>query len=143
MTDYIQPSHCVSNSLHQTARAITKVYSEEMRPSGILRSQFSILGYLSYFGVIQLTELADSLYMDRTTLSRNLKPLEKRGLVRVTKSSTDARARDVSLTAEGKAQFREATKYWRKAQKRIITTFGEKNWSALESTLLSLRNQVS
>lgn len=143
MSDYLSPIHCVSNNLHQTARAITKIYSEEMRPSGILRSQYSILGYLTRLGTIQLTELADSLYMDRTTLSRNLKPLEKRGLVSINKSPTDARAREVRLTAEGKAQFREATKYWRKAQKKIVTAFGEKNWADLESTLLRLRRQIS
>jgi len=114
-----------------------------MQPTGILRSQFAILGYLSKLGVVQLTELADKLYMDRTTLSRNIKPLEKRGLVHINISPTDARAREVSLSTEGRKQFREATKLWRKAQKRVVQTFGEENWASLEATLSSLRNQVS
>ncbi len=143
MSDYLSPGHCVSNSLHQTARAVTRIYREEMQPTGILRSQFAILGYLSKLGVVQLTELADKLYMDRTTLSRNIKPLEKRGLVHINTSPTDARAREVSLSTEGRKQFREATKLWRKAQKRVVQTFGEENWASLEATLSSLRNQVS
>ena len=142
MTDFLQPVHCVSNNLHQTARAISRIYGEEMRPSGIQRSQFSILGYLNKLGVIQLTELADMLYMERTTLSRNLKPLVKRGLVQINKSPADARARDISLTKEGKATFREAIKLWRKAQKRILASFGEDNWKALETSLQNLRNHI-
>ena len=143
MKDYLKPVHCVSNNLHQTARAITKIYNEEMRPSGILRSQYSVLGFALHFGVVQLTELADSLHMDRTTLTRNLKPLEKRGLIQINKSPIDARAREVSLTTEGKRQFREASKYWRKAQKKVVSTFGEDNWASLEATLLDLRNKFS
>lgn len=143
MNDYLNPGHCVCNSLHQTARAVSRIYSEEMRPSGILRSQYSILAYLSKLGVVQLTELADKLYMDRTTLSRNLKPLEKRGLVHNNKSPTDARARELSLTTEGKTQLLEATKLWRKAQKRVVQAFGKENWASLEATLSNLRNQVS
>ena len=143
MTDYLQPAHCVSNSLHQTARAITRIYREEMRGSGIQRSQFAILGYLSKLGVVQLTELADHLYMERTTLTRNLKPLEKRGLVAINKSPTDARAKEISLTTEGKAKFRSTTRLWRKAQKRVLATIGEEHWAALESSLQNLRAHVS
>jgi len=142
MTDYLQPVHCVSNNLHQTARAISRIYGEEMRSSGIQRSQFAILGYLNKLGVVQLTELADMLFMERTTLSRNLKPLVKNGLVQINKSPADARARDISLTKEGKTRFREATKLWRKAQKRILASFGEDNWRALEVSLQNLRNHI-
>ncbi len=143
MSDYLSPSHCVNSSLHQTARAISRIYSEEMRPCGIKRSQFSILGNLLRLNVVTLTELADTLYMDRTTLSRNIKPLEKRGLVHINTSPTDARAREITLTTEGKAQFQEAIKFWRKAQKRVVSAFGEDNWAELESRLQKLRNQIS
>ena len=141
MADFLNPGHCVSNNLHQTARAVSRIYAEEMRPSGVKRSQFAILGYLFRLGKVQLTELADELYMERTTLTRNLKPLEKQGLVIIEKSSSDARAREVSLTDDGKTRFREATKLWRKAQKRVLAKFGQDNWTALESSLTTLRNQ--
>ena len=143
MVDLLSPAHCVCNNLHQTTRAVSRIYAEEMRPTGIKRSQFSILAYLQILGVIQLTELADLMIMDRTTLSRNLKPLEKKGLVFINKSPNDARARQLSLSKEGKAKFRESMKYWTRAQKKVLKMFGKKNWQELESTLHRLRKQVS
>tara|TARA_R110002072_G_scaffold1598_3_gene13559 strand:+ start:16199 stop:16624 length:426 start_codon:yes stop_codon:yes gene_type:complete len=139
MDEFLTPKHCVSNHLHQTARAVNRVYSEEMRPIGLKRSQYSILGYLQKLGVAQLTELADLLFMDRTTLSRNLKPLQKQGLITVTPSELDRRAKELRLTDEGKALFKDATKYWRRAQKRILDAFGAENWSKLEASLKTLR----
>ena len=139
MDEFLTPKHCVSNHLHQTARAVNRVYSEEMRPIGLKRSQYSILGYLQKLGVAQLTELADLLFMDRTTLSRNLKPLQKQGLITVTPSALDRRAKELRLTDEGKALFKDATKYWRRAQKRILDAFGAENWSKLEASLKTLR----
>jgi DNA-binding MarR family transcriptional regulator len=139
MNEYLKPQHCVSNHLHQTARAVNRVYSEELRPLGLTRSQFSILGYLNKLGNAQLTELADLLFMDRTTLSRNLKPLQKQGLVSVSPNELDRRAKELNLTDEGKALFKEATKHWRRAQKRILDTFGSENWAKLETSLERLR----
>jgi DNA-binding MarR family transcriptional regulator len=118
---------------------VNRVYSEELRPLGLTRSQFSILGYLNKLGNAQLTELADLLFMDRTTLSRNLKPLQKQGLVSVSPNELDRRAKELNLTDEGKALFKEATKHWRRAQKRILDTFGSENWAKLETSLERLR----
>lgn len=75
--------------------------------------------------------------MDRTTLSRNLKPLQKQGLVSVTPSESDRRVKQLKLTNEGKAVFKEATKYWRRAQKRILDTFGSENWASLRNSELA------
>jgi len=143
MADLLTPRYCVANNLHRTTRAVTRIYSEEMRPCGIKRSQFAILAHLEHLGVAQLTELANLMIMDRTTLSRNLKPLEKQGLVYINKSPTDARARELSLSKAGKAKFTEALKLWERAQKRVLSVYGEDNWSLLESTLLTLRKQVT
>jgi len=142
MEDLLNPIHCVSNNLHQTARAVTRIYSEEMRPSGIKRSQFAILGYLGRIGTSKISDLANVLYMERTTLTRNLKPLEKAGFVTIRTSDSDARSREVSLTREGKAKFADARKLWRKAQKRVLATLGAQQWSALESDLLDLRQKI-
>lgn len=139
MTEFIDPTHCVSNNLHQTARAVTRIYGEELRPTGIKRSQFSILGYLFRFGELRLTELADILFMDRTTLTRNLKPLQKQGLIEIKTDPADRRAKLLSITTEGRTRFKEALGYWRKAQKRVLETFGLDEWRDLESTLKKLR----
>lgn len=139
MTEFIDPTHCVSNNLHQTARAVTRIYGEELRPSGIKRSQFSILGYLYRFGELRLTELAEILFMERTTLTRNLKPLEKQGLIEVKPDPQDRRAKLLSITPEGQKRFKEALVLWRKAQKRVLETFGLEEWQTLEATLKKLR----
>ena len=93
----LNPQHCVANNLHKTARAVSRIYGEEMRPTGLARSQFAILGTLEQVGPLALSELAGRLCMDRTTLTRNLKPLEKASLVRVRGSATDRRVKLVSI----------------------------------------------
>ena len=143
MVDFTNPRYCVSNNLHRTTRAISRIYAEEMKASGIKRSQFAILAHLEQLGVVQLTELADIMIMDRTTLSRNLKPLQNSGFVHINVSPTDARARELSLSKEGKAKFREAYKLWKKAQRRVLALFGEDNWLSLEANLVELRHSVT
>jgi len=143
VSDQLSPIHCVSSNLHQAARAVTRVYAKEMRSCGLTRSQFGILAYLTGLGTVTHRELADRLFMERTTLTRNLKPLEKQGLVKVKTSDSDARAREISLTELGGEQFQEARKLWQKAQRKLLNTFGEKNWRELESSLHTLRDLVS
>ena len=140
MDELLQPKHCVSNQLHQTARAVNRVYCEELRAVDLNRAQFSILAYLETLKRSQLTELAGLLFMDRTTLSRNLKPLEARGLIQVSPDPDDRRARQVELTEEGRQLFLAAVELWRNAQKRILDSFGSDNWLQLESDLAVLRN---
>lgn len=138
-----EPNHCVSNNLSQTARVISRIYTEEMKPSGINRAQFSILQYIKFLEGIQLSQLADKLFMDRTTLTRNLKPLQRDGLIDISKSKTDARARDLSLTKEGKLVLAEATKLWEKAQLRIVAAYGESQWQTMETSLRDLRAKAA
>lgn len=138
----LDPSRCVSNNLYKTARAVSRIYAEEMRPAGLARSQFAVLGHLEHEGPLALSDLARRLYMDRTTLTRNLKPLEQSGLVSRSASPDDARIRLVAITAAGRRKLDEARGYWRKAQARLLAAFGEDAWRELESTLRDLRRLV-
>ena len=138
----LDPSHCVSNNLHKTARAVSRVYAEEMRPAGLARSQFAILEHLARGGALAVSELADGLYMERTTLTRNLKPLEHAGFVARKPSDTDARIRLVEITGEGRSRLTLARRHWRNAQARLLKLFGEDEWRALEATLRGLRRLV-
>jgi DNA-binding MarR family transcriptional regulator len=138
----LEPTHCVSNNLHKTARAVSRVYAEEMRPAGLARSQFAILEHLARGGALAVSELADCLYMERTTLTRNLKPLEQAGLVARKSSTADARVRLVEITAEGRSRLIDARRYWRKAQARLLKLFGADEWRTLEATLRGLRRLV-
>ncbi len=137
--ELLNPGHCVGLNLYKTARAVSRVYAEEMRPAGLARSQFAILGTLERLGPVALSTLAEHLYMDRTTLTRNLKPLEKTGLAVRERSETDARVTLVSITEAGRSRFREARRYWRQAQRKMLDLLGEDEWRALESKLVAVR----
>jgi DNA-binding MarR family transcriptional regulator len=138
----LDPAHCVSNNLHKTARAVSRVYAETMRPAGLARSQFVILGHLAHESPLALSTLARRLYMERTTLTRNLKPLEQAGLVARTASADDARVKLLSVTAKGRRKLTEARGYWRQAQSLMLERFGEDAWRELEGTLRDLRRLV-
>lgn len=138
----LDPSHCVSNNLHQTARAVSRVYAEEMRPAGLARSQFAMLGHLDHGGPMPLTELARRLYMERTTVTRNLRPLLSAGLVSQSVSPEDARVKLVAITRAGRGRLQEARRYWQKAQARVLEVLGEDAWRDLEARLRDLRRKV-
>lgn len=137
--ELLRPGHCVGLNLYKTARAVSRVYAEEMRPAGLARSQFAILATLDRSGPVALSTLAEGLYMDRTTLTRNLKPLEKAGLASRRRSDSDARVALVEITEAGRHRFREARGYWRQAQRRMLELLGEDEWRALESKLIAVR----
>ncbi len=138
----LDPAHCVSGNLHKTARAVSRIYAEEMRPSGLARSQFAILGHLEHGGPMALSVLAERLYMERTTVTRNLRPLRSSGLVACDPSPHDARVKLVSITRDGRRKLKEARGYWRDAQTRVLERFGEEAWLALEGSLRDLRRSV-
>jgi DNA-binding MarR family transcriptional regulator len=140
--DLLEPAHCVSNNLQKTARAISRLYAEEMRPSGLTRAQFPMLGYLESSGPLPMSDLAARLYMDRTTLTRNLKPLEDARLVERPASEGDARVRLVAITPLGRRKLKEARRYWRRAQAKVLKLYGADSWLALEAQLRALRRLV-
>ncbi len=140
MEDWLDPRHCVANNLHQTARAVSRVFSEEMRESGLKRSQFAILMRLDSRGSQRLSTLAEDLWLDRTTMTRNLQPLEQEALVVIRPSDEDRRVREVEITATGRKRCKEALKMWRRAQKRMVSAYGAERWSALETALRELRH---
>ena len=142
MTDIealLSPRHCVSNNLQKTARAVSRLYAEEMRPAGLTRAQFPILSMLGTLGALPVSTLADRLYMERTTLTRHLKPLEDAALVDRPRSPDDARIRLISITDAGRQKLEEARALWTHAQTRMIERFGADEWQALEDTLRTLR----
>lgn len=140
--DLLDPGHCVSNNLQKTARAVSRLYAEEMRPSGLTRAQFPMLGFLEAAGPLPMSDLAERIYMERTTLTRNLKLLEDAGLVERPAAPADARVKLVAITPLGRRKLREARRYWRKAQARVLKLFGAEEWLTLEASLRTLRRLV-
>ncbi|MBL3529594.1 MAG: winged helix-turn-helix transcriptional regulator [gamma proteobacterium endosymbiont of Lamellibrachia anaximandri] len=115
---------CAVFNLRKASRAVTKFYEEIMKPSGILPTQFTLLVVTRAFGPITISSMAELLVMDRTTLTRNLKPLEREGLLLVVPGKNDKRSREVSLTNKGLEHLEEALPLWQEAQSRIEQALG-------------------
>ncbi len=119
---------CTCANLRKAARAVTQVYDQALRPTGLKVTQFTVLATLSNRGDLPLSRLAEALVMDRTTLTRNLKPLVGKGLVRIDQDQ-DLRVRRISLTESGKNCFGAALPNWRKVQSRLVEELGHARWS--------------
>ena len=115
---------CTCFRVRRLARRVTQIYDRTLAPSGLRVTQFSLLTRLVRVDAMPMGALAAELDMDRTTLTRNLKPLLASGLVTLARSPTDARQRDVRLTATGRGRQLEAKRLWRRAQDEINRTLG-------------------
>jgi DNA-binding MarR family transcriptional regulator len=125
---------CTCFNLRKAARAVTQLYDEFLRPSGLRVTQFSLLMAVRGLGPIRITNLAEKAVMDRTTLKRNVELLEREGLVRIT-PGRDARVREVSLTAAAQERLSEALPLWQKAQTHMTTRLGQGRADRLLSDL--------
>ena len=112
-------SQCSCTELRKASRRLSQLYDAALAPSGLRITQFSILRKLAHFGPLPVTRLAAEAALDRSTMGRNLNPLERRGLVRIEVGNVDQRERVAYLTAAGEAAIEAALPYWRKAQERI------------------------
>ena len=129
---------CTSFNLRKAARAVTQFYDDALRASGLKSTQFSLLAAASVAGTVPISRLADEMAMDRTTLTRNLKPLETEGLLRI-EAGADRRVRNVTVTPEGEALLERAIPMWRYAQTRMIDRMGDERWAELLREFQSVR----
>ncbi|MEO5730817.1 MAG: MarR family winged helix-turn-helix transcriptional regulator [Byssovorax sp.] len=130
-------AQCACVRVRRASRALTRLYDESLRPSGLQSSQLTMLAAVATCGEegANIGALADGLVMDRTTLSRNLTPLEKAGLVRVARDPADARVRLVFLTRQGERAIEAAFPLWEQTQKHIREQLGAGNVDALREEL--------
>jgi DNA-binding MarR family transcriptional regulator len=129
---------CLCLHVQRAARAVARHYDELLRPVGLTNGQFSILMSLNRPEPPQLGSVATLLGLDRTTLTANLKPLERRGLLKVTVDPEDKRGRRISLTAKGRAALIEAMPIWRDAQSQIARRMKLMDVEAFRAALLAL-----
>jgi DNA-binding MarR family transcriptional regulator len=108
--------HCLCLHVRRAARALARRYDEALRPVGLTNGQFSLLMALNRPGPAAMGEVAALLAMDRTTLTANLKPLERRGLARTMADELDKRSRRIALTPDGASVLSRAVPLWRQAQ---------------------------
>jgi len=105
------------------------MYDDALRPAHLRTTQFSLLGYLSRSGDIRVCDLAAAMQLDDTTLPRNLRPLDKRGLVKV-RQGTNKREKRVSITPAGRKLLAGAAPLWFAAQERLQSRVDPTDWKA-------------
>lgn len=125
---------CVCFHLRKTARTITQLYDRILAPTGLRGTQFTLLRLIGRTGGLSFSLLAEILGMDRTTLTRNLRPLEREKLVR-TVPGADRRVRIVSLTTRGERKVAEAEPLWATAHGRVTDALGSETWARLQRDL--------
>lgn len=116
------PATCMGMHVRRASRIITQVYDTELRPVGLVLSQFTLLVCINLMVSVPITRLAQELYTDRMTLTRNLKLLEQRGLVAIDPGE-DRRVKLVSLTVEGRSILAQALPLWEQAQAQVMQHF--------------------
>jgi DNA-binding MarR family transcriptional regulator len=126
--------NCVCFNLRWVTRKVTQFFDAEMRRHGIRPTQGTILAALNARDSWSMAELSDWLGMDRTTLVRNLQPLQRDGLVELGGGGRGKLVK-LEITAKGRNQLGKLTPAWRAAQSAVVKTLGEKRWSAVLSDL--------
>ena len=132
---YSGPEDCNCLAVRQAARHITQFYDQFLAPSGLRTTQFSILAKLRRLGPMTINALAAEMVMDRTTLGRNILPLERDGLIAVEQGSRDRRSKELRVTEAGQDRFRAGMKGWVKAQRQFEAAFGAKRTADVRALL--------
>ena len=125
---------CAASNLRRASRAVSQIYNEIMRPTGLLGTQFTLLVVLCLAGSVNISRLAHILVMNRTTLGRNIKPLEKKGLVKIFQGE-DRRRRMITFTGKGQKALSKALPLWEKAQENVVNQLGADRFARMLSDL--------
>ena len=132
---------CTLNHLRRASRAISHINDAAFSAVDLKSTQFSLLVTLEKCGDIPLSQLAKVLVMERTTLTRNLKPLIAKGLID-SRSESDKRLRIISITKQGKKILESAEPLWRAAQLSLVSKLGNERWSRLIDDLTFLTKEA-
>ena len=122
--DVPRPDLCNCLAMRKAARHVSQLYDRCLAPAGLRVTQFSLLARLHRLGPRTVGELAADLVLDRTTLTRNLRPLERDGLVAAVADPGDRRRHALSLTEAGAGRLRAAWALWAEAQARFERAYG-------------------
>jgi DNA-binding MarR family transcriptional regulator len=128
-------STCACFNLRKASRVITQHFDEILKPSGLHVTQFTLLAAVAIVKSATINELAEILVMDRTTLTRNLKPLERESWLK-SEPGQDQRTRVISLTANGEAVLAKALPLWKQAQSSVEEMLGQQRMSEMLAHLM-------
>ncbi len=135
---YVAPprsTRCNCAALREAARYVTQLYDQHLAAAGLRSTQFSILARLKELGPTTINTLAHSMVMDRTTLGRNILPLQRRRLIVVKRGKSDARRKELHLTTAGRTRLEAGRDGWAKAQAEFEGTLGQERASQLRDLL--------
>src|SRR5262249_61164672 len=134
MPEHDDLTACVCNEARTAARGVTRLYHEALRPVRLRATQFALLVALGDEGAMSIAALAKLMAMDRSTLTRNLRPLETGGLV-ARGDEGWRRSRSVEITAKGRARLRQGLPLWESAQSEVMRRLGPSSWSRVQAGL--------
>src|SRR5215468_8987372 len=126
--------NCACHKVRTAARAVTRAYDEALRPVGLRATQLVILVAAGADDALSITALAKLMGMDRATLTRNLAPLAREGLLRISDEGW-RRSRTVEITKQGHLRLREALPLWEKAQETLRRELGLRRWAVIRADL--------
>jgi DNA-binding MarR family transcriptional regulator len=130
----LSPAECTCFRVRGAARRVTQIYSRHLAPTGLKISQFSLLGFVAARGPVSITELSEMLSTDRTTLTRNLRPLLASGIIERA-AAGDRRRHELVATPAGRALFKRALPLWSAAEQEVRTAMGAKLTADLHGAL--------
>jgi DNA-binding MarR family transcriptional regulator len=125
---------CTCGELRKAARAVTMLYDNAVKSSGLQSAQFGLLRVISKTDSIRISDLAAKMGTDRTTLTRNLAILEREGLIKISEGP-DHRTRNVSATQKGRGAIVRAIPLWNEVQYKVKQKMGESSWQGLMQSL--------
>jgi DNA-binding MarR family transcriptional regulator len=134
----IPPLPCICASFRRTSRALTQLYEEALRPTGLRATQFTVLQTLSLAGEVTQGQLGEILAMDSTTLTRTLTIMERHGWI-AKRRGEDRREWRMRLSKAGETQLKQALPHWEKAQTQLRRQLGEE----LSNNLMKLTQKVT
>jgi DNA-binding MarR family transcriptional regulator len=129
--------NCACHRVRTAARAVTRAYDDALRPVGLRATQLSVLVAAAGDDALSITALAKLMGMDRSTLARNLRPLETEGLIAVGLEGW-RRSRALTITKKGRSLLRDALPLWEKAQQALQRKLGDRKWDVIRRDLDAL-----
>ena len=136
----VVPLPCIGTSLRRATRAVTRLYDQELRESGLRSTQFTLLQALEIAGEVTQGRLGSILSLDSTTLTRSLQALIEEGWVKETRGD-DRRERYLQLTPSGRRKYQETKPAWRRVQNRLLKAIG-RGWEQLDADLRRITGSV-
>jgi DNA-binding MarR family transcriptional regulator len=128
--DLSSVENCTCFNLRRVTRVITQCFDTELRKYGIRVTQTPILSALQARSGWSMAELSDWLGMERTTLVRNLRPLQREGLIKISGGGRGGHV-ELAITVKGRTALTKMLPGWRSAQQKVVATLGEKRWSTI------------